>query len=72
LSDMKNDMDLLKSFIERSKLSLTNVAKELGITYVALNNKLKGRYAFTLEEALTLKKLLELSQKEWDAVFNKR
>lgn len=72
MSDMKNDMDLLKSFIERSKLSLTNVAKELGITYVALNNKLKGRYAFTLEEALTLKKLLELSQKEWDAVFNKR
>lgn len=64
------DMELLREFIERSKISLTNIAKSLGITYVALNNKLKGKYAFTLDEALQLKKILSLTQSEWNAVFD--
>lgn len=64
------NMELLRELIERSGISLTNVAKALNITYVALNNKLKGIYAFTLEEALTLKKVLHLTQSEWDAVFD--
>lgn len=63
-------MDLLREFIDRSGMSLTNVAKRLNITYVSLNNKLKGEYKFTLDEALTLKKILNLTQSEWDAVFN--
>ena len=61
---------LLRNFIERSGKSYTNVAKALGITYVAFNNKLKGKYCFTLDEALSLKKVLDLTQSEWDAVFN--
>lgn len=64
------NMKLLKELIKRSGISFTNVAKRLGITYIALNNKLKGKYAFTLEEALQLKKMLNLTQTEWDAVFN--
>lgn len=64
------DNDLLRSFILRSGKSYTNVAKALGITYVAFNNKLKGKYSFTLDEALSLKKVLDLTQSEWDAVFN--
>lgn len=64
------DMKLLKELIERSGISLTNIAKQLNITYVALNNKLKGKYAFTLDEALILKKILHLTQSEWDAVFD--
>lgn len=64
------DMELLRKLIERSGISLTNIAKKLNITYVALNNKLKGKYAFTLEEALALKKILDLTQNEWEAVFN--
>jgi plasmid maintenance system antidote protein VapI len=63
-------MELLREFIDRSGMSLTNVAKRLNITYVSLNNKLKGEYKFTLDEALTLKKILNLTQSEWDAVFN--
>ena len=63
-------MELLREFIGRSGMSLTNVAKRLNITYVSLNNKLKGEYKFTLDEALTLKKILNLTQSEWDAVFN--
>lgn len=64
------NMELLKKFIERSGISITNLAKALNITYVALNNKLKGKYAFTLDEALLLKKILGLSQNEWNAVFD--
>ncbi len=61
---------LLRTFIERSGISHTNIAKALGITYVSFNSKLKGKYAFTLEEALKLKKVLDLTQNEWEAVFN--
>lgn len=64
------NMELLKEFIERSGISLTNIARSLNITYVALNNKLKSKYAFTLDEALLLKKILGLTQTEWNAVFN--
>lgn len=64
------DMKLLKELIDRSGISLTNIAKKLNITYVALNNKLKGKYAFTLDEALILKKILHLTQSEWDAIFD--
>ena len=64
------NMELLKEFIERSGISLTNIARRLNITYVALNNKLKGRFAFTLDEALLLKKVLNLTQNEWNAVFD--
>lgn len=64
------NMELLKEFIQRSGISLTNIAKQLSITYVALNNKLKGKFAFTLDEALLLKKILKLTQTEWNAVFD--
>lgn len=64
------NMTLLKELIERSGISLTNIAKALNITYVALNNKLKGKFDFTLEEALKLKKILGLTQSEWNAVFD--
>jgi plasmid maintenance system antidote protein VapI len=64
------NMELLREFIDRSGISLTNIAKQLNITYVALNNKLKGKFAFTLDEALLLKKILKLTQSEWNAVFD--
>lgn len=66
------NMELLKDFIKRSGISLTNISKMLNITYIALNNKLKGRFPFTLEEALLLKKILKLTQSEWDAVFDEK
>lgn len=64
------NMELLREFINRSGMSLTNIAKRLNITYVALNNKLQGKYAFTLDEALLLKKILGLTQSEWNAIFD--
>ena len=64
------NMELLRELIKRSGMSLTNIAKRLNITYVALNNKLNGKFAFTLDEALLLKKILGLTQSEWNAVFD--
>lgn len=64
------DLELLKELIKRSGKSLTHIAKELNITYISLNNKLKGRFDFTLKEALALKTILDLTQPEWDAVFD--
>ena len=64
------NMELLREFINRSGISLTNIARKLNITYVALNNKLQGKFAFTLDEALLLKKILGLTHTEWNAVFD--
>lgn len=64
------DTTLLRDFINRSGISLTNIAQKLNITYVALNNKLNGKFPFTLDEALQLKKILDLTQSEWNAAFN--
>ena len=62
--------ELLREFIKRSGISLTNVARELNMTYVTLNSKMKGDFEFTLAEALKIKKILQLTQSEWDAVFD--
>lgn len=64
------NMALLREFINRSGMSITNVAKELNITYQSLNQKLQGQYAITLDEALQLKRMLNLTQSEWNAVFD--
>lgn len=64
------DIELLREFIARCGMSYTNVAKELNLTYVGFNNKMQGRRVFTLKEALKLKKILNLTQSEWNAVFD--
>ena len=64
------NVELLEEFIKRSGMSYTNIAKELNITYVALVAKRRGERAFTLDEALKLKKILNLTQSEWNAVFD--
>ena len=64
------DVKLLRSYISRCGFSITDVAKMLNITYVALNAKMQQKYAFTLNEALQLKRILNLDQEEWNAVFD--
>jgi len=64
------NMTLLRELIDRSGISLTNISKQLNMTYISLNNKLNGKYAFSLDEALQLKRILHLTQSEWDAVFD--
>lgn len=64
------NIELLEEFITRSGMSYTNIAKALNLTYVGFNNKKQGKRAFTLKEALKLKKILDLTQNEWNEVFN--
>lgn len=64
------DLSLLDEFIKRSGLTKTYIAKELNITYVGFNNKTQGRSQFSLSEALKLKRLLNMTQQEWEAVFD--
>ena len=40
-------------------LSKANVASELGMTYNTFLLKLRGKYKFSLDEAVKLKKILE-------------
>ena len=60
---------LLKAKIKENGMTYQQVSKALNITYISFNNKVKGKYAFTLDEALKLKKMLNLSQEEWDKIF---
>ena len=60
---------LLKLKIKENGMTFQEVSKALNITYISFNNKTKGKYAFTLDEALKLKKMLNLSQETWDKIF---
>lgn len=44
-------------------------AKDLGITYTELNNKLKGKTNFTLEQASKCIELLHLTKEEGMSIF---
>lgn len=46
----------------KNKLDKKDVAQKLGMTYNTLILKLKGRYAFTLDEALKLKAILKSNE----------
>lgn len=61
---------LLKETIVSRGVKISHVARELGITYVSMNNKLKGKHEITLTEALEMKKILRLTQDEWNEIFD--
>lgn len=48
---------------------MTFVAKELGITYQALLNKLNNKREFTYGEIISLGRLLHLKGKEVNKIF---
>ena len=64
------NLDLLKETIKERGVTQAHIAKKLNITYVALCNKTRGKHAFSLGEALELKRILRLTQEEWDAIFD--
>lgn len=47
------------------------IASQLGITYQGFHKKMTGRSAFTAQEALTLKRLLNISEKDMEEIFEK-
>ena len=44
------NVELVNQYIRDSGLKLGYIAKQLGITYVALHNKMIGKHPFTLQE----------------------
>lgn len=59
----------LKSYLEERGINQQWLAKQLGITYQALYVKLKGKGNFSLKQALMIKKLLRLTESEFEQFF---
>ena len=62
--------ELLQEKLNNSGYKMTFVAKELGITYQALLNKLNNKSQFKVDEAKTLGILLHLTAAEVARNFN--
>lgn len=63
------NVELLQEKLNNSGYKMTFVAKELGITYQALLNKLNNKSQFKVDEAKTLGILLHLTGAEVDRIF---
>lgn len=61
--------ELLQEKLNKSSFRMTFVAKELGITYQALLNKLNNKREFTYGEIISLGRLLHLTGAEVDRIF---
>lgn len=51
------------------KIRKADIARELGVSYQTLQNKLTGDTEFTMWEAKTLAEALDLTKAERDAIF---
>ena len=63
------DTEALRESIASHGFTLTYVAKTLNISREALYNKLNGTSEFWASEILALRKLLNLSPSEFNAIF---
>jgi DNA-binding XRE family transcriptional regulator len=68
---MKGDVKYmnLKEFLIEHGINQQWLAKQLGITYQALYVKLKGKGNFSLEQSLKIKRLLRLTEQEFEEIF---
>lgn len=63
------DCVLLKQRIEDSGISVTFIAKKVGISRESLHNKLCGKTEFKVSEVSALTKLLSLSTEDVEKIF---
>ena len=61
--------ELLREKIDSSGVKITFLAKEMGITYMALQNKMNKKVDFKVDEARAIKKVLRLTAEEVEAIF---
>lgn len=61
--------EMLKARIERDGIRKTKLAECMGITPQGLYNKLNGIHDFTISEAAVLKRMLHLTNKEFEMLF---
>lgn len=63
------DIDLLKSHIKDSGISVTNLCEKSGIDRATYYNRLKGKGEFTASEIVSLSNALRLTKPERDKIF---
>lgn len=63
------DTELLQSAISAAGVTVTWLAKEIGISREGLYNKIAGKTEFKASEVLRLAKLLHLEAAERDRIF---
>lgn len=63
------DLAMLSRVIKMSRITLTEIAAALKITYLTLRHKLDGATEFTLWEAVQLTTILHLTKAERDSIF---
>ena len=61
--------ELLREKIDSSGVKITHLAKEMGITYMALTNKMNKKVDFKCEEAGAIKRTLRLTDEEVKDIF---
>lgn len=63
------DTALLKYYLERNKITQSELAKMLGITVQSLNTKINNKRAFSPDEIFRITKLLNISLEEREKIF---
>lgn len=64
------NLKLLRTYIDASGLKLNFISEKLGITYVSFYQKLSGKSQFTMDQAIELKKVLNLTDEQWIEVIS--
>lgn len=59
----------LRKIVESKGITYVHIAKELGITYMALLNKIENKREFKASEISRLSKILNLNEKEVVRIF---
>ena len=59
----------LKQYLEEHGISQQWIAEQLDISYQALYIKLKGKGNFSIKQAFKLKKVLKLTDEEFESIF---
>lgn len=67
--ELMTDTGLLRETIEKSGISVTFIAKSLGISRTGLYKKLNGKTEFKVSEISKMKDILNITPKERDAIF---
>ena len=61
----------LNQYIRARGLKSRFVSAQLGISYQAFHKKMNGQVGFSAQEALQLKKMLGIAEKDMDEIFRR-
>lgn len=62
-------LDILKTKIKESGITITSIAKKSGMSRETLYNRLKGKGEFNASEIVVLTEILHMNKEERDEIF---